>query len=132
MYRVFTDILRYETINDPKRLWIAKLLGDHKFWNDGYNNWFVESNAIHPISRVVLEIIENSKIWEQFMKIVIHLFQKENIDKTSDWINDRRKAFLIKLTTNSDLFQVAHHTPLRIYPPRLSQEILNWILHDEF
>jgi hypothetical protein len=64
MYRIFTATIEYATLDNTKHLWIAKLLGDHKFWNDGYSNWFVESNPIYPISKVVLDIIEVSKSLE--------------------------------------------------------------------
>jgi hypothetical protein len=63
------------------------------------------------------------------MKVVIHPYRNSHIEKRCDWIDDRTKLLFIKMITNSPMSYVlnAH----RLYPPKLNQEILNWILHDE-
>jgi hypothetical protein len=64
MYKIFTGVTIYETISNTKHLWIIKLLGDHKRFENDPNNWFVESNSVYGIPKVVLDIIEVSKSLE--------------------------------------------------------------------
>lgn len=60
------------------------------------------------------------------MKVVIHPYRNGRVERNSDWIDNKERVLFVKIITNPATYLSPNL--VRIYPPKLNKELLNWIV----